>query len=53
LVIERTFARTGRCRRVARDHERLPETGDAMIHAAMSRIMLRGIAAGSAFSDSQ
>jgi len=26
---------------LARDYERLPETGEAMIHAAMSRIMLR------------
>jgi putative transposase len=34
-----------RSRRLARDYERLPETGEAMIHAAMSRIMLRRIAA--------
>jgi len=32
-------------RRPARDCERLPETGEAMVHAAMSRIMLRRIAA--------
>jgi hypothetical protein len=30
---------------LARDYERLPDTGDAMIHAAMSRIMLRRTAA--------
>ena len=43
-VVERTFAWLSRSRRLARDHERLPETGVAMIHAAMSRIMLRRIA---------
>ncbi|WP_408871513.1 hypothetical protein [Craurococcus roseus] len=30
---------------MARDYERLPETGEAVIHAAMTRIMLRRIAA--------
>ncbi|MBL6454601.1 transposase, partial [Belnapia sp. T6] len=44
-VVERTFAWLSRSRRFARDYERLPETGEAMIHAAMSRIMLRRIAA--------
>lgn len=44
-VVERTFARLSRSRRPARDHERLPETGEAVIHAAMARIMLRRIAA--------
>jgi putative transposase len=43
-VVERTFAWLSRSRRLARDYERLPETGAAMIHAAMSRIMLRRIA---------
>jgi transposase len=43
-AIERTFAWLSRSRRLARDYERLPETGEAMIHAAMSRIMLRRIA---------
>ena len=43
-VIERTFAWLSRSRRLARDYERLPETGEAVIHAAMSRIMLRRIA---------
>ena len=42
-VVERTFAWLSRSRRLARDYERLPETGVAMIHAAMSRIMLRRI----------
>jgi transposase len=44
-AIERTFAWLSRSRRLARDYERLPETGEAMIHTAMSRIMLRRIAA--------
>ncbi len=44
-VIERTFAWLGQSRRLARDHERLPETGEAMIHGAMTRIMLRRLAA--------
>ena len=44
-VVERTFAWLSRSRRLARDYERLPETGEAMIHAAMARIMLRRVAA--------
>ncbi len=43
-VVERTFAWLSRSRRLARDYERLPETGLAMIHTAMSRIMLRRLA---------
>jgi putative transposase len=43
-VVERTFAWLSRSRRLARDYERLPETGVAMIYTAMSRIMLRRIA---------
>ncbi|MFL5338382.1 MAG: transposase [Geminicoccaceae bacterium] len=34
-VIERPFAWLSRSRRLTRDDERLPETGVAMIHAAM------------------
>jgi putative transposase len=43
-IVEPTFAWLSRSRRLARDYERLPETGVAMIHTAMSRIMLRRIA---------
>ena len=43
-VVERTFAWLGQARRLAKDYERLPETAVAMIHAAMSRIMLRRLA---------
>jgi putative transposase len=43
-VVERTFSWLGQARRLAKDYERLPETAVAMIHAAMSRIMLRRLA---------
>ncbi len=43
-VVERTFAWLGQARRLAKDYERLPETAVAMIHWAMSRIMLRRLA---------
>jgi putative transposase len=43
-VVERTFAWLGQARRLAKDYERLPDTAVAMIHAAMSRIMLRRLA---------
>jgi transposase len=35
-------------RRLSKDYERLPETGEAMIYGAMSRIMLRRLAKGAA-----
>ena len=43
-VVERTLAWLGHARRLTKDYERLPETAVAMIHAAMSRIMLRRLA---------
>jgi transposase len=43
--VERTFAWLSQSRRLARDYERLPETGETVVHAPMSRIMLRRIAA--------
>jgi len=39
-----TFAWLGQARRLTKDYERLTETGVAMIHWAMSRIMLRRLA---------
>lgn len=42
-VVERTFAWLGRNRRLAKDYERLPETEQAFIYMAMSRILLRRI----------
>jgi putative transposase len=40
-VVERTFAWLSRYRRLAKDYEYLPEMSEAMIYAAMSRLMLR------------
>jgi putative transposase len=40
-IVERTFAWLGQARRLSKDHEHLPHTGETMIHAAMARIMLR------------
>jgi putative transposase len=39
--VERTFSRVGRSRRLAKDYERLCETAEALIYAAMTRIMIR------------
>ncbi|MFF3876627.1 transposase, partial [Streptomyces sp. NPDC001978] len=39
-VVERTFGRLVRNRRLARDYERLTATSEAMIKAAMIRLML-------------
>jgi transposase len=43
-VVERTFAWLGLSRRFSKDYERLPETAEAMIYGAMSRLMLRCLA---------
>jgi putative transposase len=40
-VVERTFGWLVRYRRLLVDHERLPETSEAMILAAMTHLMLR------------
>jgi putative transposase len=40
-IVERTFAWLVRQRRLARDYERLPETSESFIYAAMVRLMLR------------
>ena len=40
-VVERTFGWFGRCRRLSKDYEYLPESGEAWIHWAMTRLMLR------------
>lgn len=39
-VLERTFAWPGRCRRLSRDDEFLPETEETFICLAMSRLLL-------------
>ena len=43
-VVERTFGWLVRQRRLARDYERLPETSEAFIYAAMIRLMIRNLA---------
>ena len=43
-VVERTFAWLGLSRRFSKDYERLPQTAEAMIYGAMSRLMLRRLA---------
>jgi putative transposase len=43
-VVERTFSWLGQNRRMSKDYERLPETGEAFIYAAMSRLMVRRLA---------
>jgi transposase len=43
-VVERTFAWLGRNRRLSKDYERLPRTGESFIYMAMSRILLKRLA---------
>lgn len=40
-VVERSFAWLGRYRRLSKDYEYLPASSEALIYAAMSRLMLR------------
>ena len=44
-VVERTFAWLGRNRRLSKDYERLCETTETWIYLAMTKLMLRRIAA--------
>jgi putative transposase len=43
-VVERTFSWIDQNRRMSKDYERLPETGEAFIYTAMSRLMARRLA---------
>lgn len=43
-VVERTLAWFGRNRRMSRDYERLIETAEMLLYAAMARVMLRRLA---------
>lgn len=43
-VVERTFSWVGQNRRMSKDYERLPETGEAFIYVAMTRLMVRRLA---------
>ena len=44
-VVERTFARLTQCRRLGKDYEGLPASSEAMIYIAMTRLMVRRLAA--------
>jgi putative transposase len=44
-VVERTFAWIGRCRRLAKDYDLLPETGETWMYLAMTHLMLRRLTA--------
>jgi putative transposase len=43
-VVERTFSWADQNRRMSKDYERLPETSEAFIYVAMSRLMSRRLA---------
>ena len=43
-VVERTFAWLGQYRRFSKDYEYLPESSEAIVHLAMTRLMLRRLA---------
>jgi putative transposase len=43
-VVERTIAWIDHNRRMSKDYERLPESGEAFIYVAMSRLMLKRLA---------
>src|SRR5436309_10882283 len=44
-VVERTFAWITQCRRLGKDYEGLPSSSEAMIYIAMTRLMVRRLAA--------
>ena len=39
--VERTLAWLSRCRRLSKDYEELPETGEAWVHIALVHLMLK------------
>ena len=43
-VVERTFSWIDQNRRMSKDYERLPESGEAFIYVAMSRLVVRRLA---------
>ncbi|KIC72617.1 Transposase [Neochlamydia sp. TUME1] len=40
-IVERTFAWFGKCRRLSKDYEALPNTSQAFLHLAMIRLIVR------------
>ena len=43
-VVERSFSWTGQNRRMSKDYERVPESGEAFMYLAMTRLMVRRLA---------
>ena len=43
-MVERTFSWLGQNRRMSKDYERLPESSEALVYVAMSRLMVRRLA---------
>ncbi len=43
-IVERTFSWLSQNRRLSKDYERLPESAEAFIYVAMSRLMARRLA---------
>ena len=43
-VVERTFAWISHNRRMAKDYERLCDTGESFVYVAMTRLMVRRLA---------
>jgi transposase len=43
-IVERTFSWLSQNRRMSKDYERLPESGETSIYVAMSRLMARRLA---------
>ncbi len=43
-VVERTFSWLGQNRRMSKDYEKLAETSEALVYAAMTRLMVRRLA---------
>jgi putative transposase len=43
-IVERTFSWLAQNRRLSKDYERLPESAEAFIYVAMSRLMVRRLA---------
>jgi putative transposase len=43
-IVERTISWLGQNRRMSKDYERLPQSAEALIYVAMSRLMLRRLA---------
>lgn len=45
-VVERTFAWLGRYRRLAKDYDLLPQTGETWVYLAMTHLMLKRLTKG-------